>query len=104
MGNAREEIELLRAVVRRRRRHQIVGLVLVVAFAFLALIARLSGTELLGLSFAFWGPLAALVLLGKIVFLLLSWRCPNCNAPLGPTYNPHFCSGCGVSFRSSEGR
>ena len=102
MDHSKEEVERVRVVVYQRRRYQITGLVLVVVFALLALVARLSGSTLPGLSFSFWGPLAALVLLGKIVFLLVNWRCPRCNAPMGSTYNPRYCSGCGISFRSSD--
>ena len=92
------DIEVFQSSFQSRRRLQIVGLVIVVVVAALAVLARLSGSSLPGLSISFWGPLAALLLVAKIVFLLVHWRCPRCNAVLGPDYSPRFCSKCGLQF------
>jgi hypothetical protein len=83
----------------RRRSAQIAGLAIVVLVALIAAAARLTGSAVPGLSFSFWGPLAALLLIAKIIFLLVGWRCPGCGGLLGPTYSPRYCASCGLAFR-----
>jgi uncharacterized membrane protein len=88
--------------VQLRRLAQVAGLIVVVVFALLALVARIAGGTLLGLPFAFWGSVAALVLIAKLIFLFFMWRCPACGSQLGPNYSPRFCSSCGFEFRPHE--
>ena len=100
-GRDREEIL---AQVARRRSAQLVGLVIVIIFAVLALVARLANGSLFGIPFVFWGLVAMILLLGKIAFNLLAWRCPRCSGSLGATYWPRFCPNCGFRFvEESEG-
>ena len=96
-----EDFRRFRAELSRRRAYQIGGLALVVLAAVLALVARISGSAVLGFPFSFWGPFAATLLIAKILFLLFGWRCPACGARLGPTYTPRHCSSCGVELRST---
>ena len=93
--------DLIREVARRRAA-QMAGLVVVVLFAVLALLARLSGDSLMGLPFTFWGPLAAILLLGKIAFNIAAWRCPSCGGALGASYGPRFCPNCGVRLKGDN--
>ncbi len=79
-----------------RRRVQIVGLVVVVIAAAFALLSR----AIPELSFGFWGPLAAVLLVAKLVLLAAGWRCPRCRASLGSNYWPRYCQGCGVDFQN----
>jgi len=95
-----EDATRFRTNLDRQRAFQLGGLVVVVCAAILALVARATGSELLGLPFLFWGLLAAALLIAKILFLLIGWRCPACRARLGPTYTPRFCSDCGLELRS----
>ncbi len=85
--------------VERRRSIQIAGLVIVVVATVLALLCRLVGGTLLGLPFAFWGPLAAILLILKLFALFLGWRCPQCDGMLGPSYSTRFCPNCGIRIR-----
>jgi hypothetical protein len=93
--------DLLREVARRRAA-QIAGLVVVVLFTVLAFLARLSGDSLMGLPFTFWGPLAVILLLGKIAFNIAAWRCPSCGGSLGMSYGPRFCPSCGVRLKGGD--
>ena len=86
--------------VARRRAAQIGGLVLVILFAMLALLARLSGGSLMGLPFIFWGSLAVVLLLSKIAFNIIGWRCPSCGGSLGSGYWPRFCPCCGIRLKA----
>jgi hypothetical protein len=88
--------------VERRRTAQIIGLVVVVFSAMLALAARLSHDSLMGLPFVFWGVLAVILLLAKIAFFILAWRCPSCGGSLGSTYTPRFCSSCGIRLKRDD--
>jgi hypothetical protein len=96
------DIQAYQSLFQARRRLQILGLVIVVVVALLAVIARLSDSALPGLPLSFWGPVAAIVLVAKIIFLLVNWRCPRCNAVLGPNYSPRFCSKCGLEFGAKD--
>jgi len=97
-----EDIEQLIAGLEQKRRHQIAGLVVVVVCALLALLARIAGGDLLGLSCAVWGALAAILLVMKLAWLFIDWRCPRCNGLLGPGYYPRYCARCGLEFTSSR--
>jgi hypothetical protein len=97
-----EDLRRFQAELDRARAYQIGGLILVVLAAVLALVARATGNAVLGLSFSFWGPLAAALLVGKLLFLFFAWRCPACGARLGPTYSPRYCSGCRAELRPTH--
>jgi len=93
-----EESERIAADLNRQRQAQLTGLIIVVVAALMALISRISGGAIFGLSFSFWGPFAAVLLVAKLAFLMIAWRCPRCRASLGSSYRPRYCPGCGVKL------
>ncbi|MBN1825529.1 MAG: hypothetical protein JW958_04620 [Candidatus Eisenbacteria bacterium] len=95
---SREEAAEIIARLNRKRRIQIVGLAIAVLATFLALLSRVMPMAVPGLSFSFWGPLAAVLLLAKLVLFFAAWRCPKCGASLGSSYRPRFCPGCGIAL------
>jgi rubrerythrin len=46
-----------------------------------------------------WPPMPIFVLPPIIIYWLVIWRCPVCNAYLGRTINPRECPVCRTSFR-----
>jgi|GEM_PF-1310117 len=103
-GVSDEEMKQILAGLDRQRRIQIIGLAVVVAAAFMALVSRLIPAAALGLPFSFWGLLAVSLLVAKLVLLFAGWRCPRCGGSLGSTYWPRYCPGCGIAFRDTEKR
>ena len=83
----------------RRRRQYVATIPLVIALVIILILLRVTGTEAKDwLPPAIWRPTALLALLWLIVFSLFNWRCPRCNAFLGPFSFRH-CSNCGVELR-----
>ena len=80
-----EEAKLLTARLNRSRGVQLLGLGIVIVAAIPALVSRVAAIPILGLRFSFWGPLAAALLLAKLVLLFA-------------TYGPRYCPECGMSF------
>lgn len=40
----------------------------------------------------------SLGLISIIIYMLITWRCPKCNAYLGRNMNPKYCKKCGVQL------
>jgi len=95
---SREESAQILAQLNRQRRIQIFGLVIVVLAALMALLSRVIPNTVPGLSFSFWGPLAFVLLLVKLILFCAAWRCPKCGTSLSSSYWPRFCPGCGIAF------
>lgn len=43
-------------------------------------------------------PVLTILLIVFIVFMLVNWRCPRCNAYLGREMTPKYCPHCGVQL------
>ena len=80
-----------------RRKRQLILLVPFTALAIgFALIPDEPSGDVMGLLAAVG---LGLLVVGIVVFSLMNWRCPACNAYLGKAISPNFCPKCGVALQ-----
>jgi len=84
---------------KRRRQWQLVVLPALAAVIVIVIVGGRPEGMLLGLSAAVWRPVAFAVVLAAVVFSFINWRCPACGRYLGRTFNPEYCSHCGIPLR-----
>jgi hypothetical protein len=83
----------------RRRRQLMVSVPLILVLIVFATANEGTGLVLGAIPINLLAPVFIIAIVGVLIFSLRNWRCPACNKYLGKTFNPKFCSKCGVSLR-----
>lgn len=96
---AQQEDEFKRLFAAKRRRQLIVAIPFIAATLVIVMARGGERMDLLGVPAVIWGPVLAAFVVGALVFSFKNWRCPACNGYLGKTFNPKYCSRCGVELR-----
>ncbi len=95
-----EEVAAFKDQYAQRRQKQLIATIPAIgAVLVLALLGDKREEDFLGLSADTVGVLLFVVIAGVVAFSFFNWRCPACNGYLGRTWNPSFCSKCGVALR-----
>jgi predicted membrane channel-forming protein YqfA (hemolysin III family) len=84
----------------RRRSHVFAIGVAIAAAIGVAATVQENASALLGISPSVWRLAAVAVIVVVVVYNLVNWRCPACNAYLGRNVNPTFCPKCGTQLRA----
>ena len=98
MNSSEGKNQNLAEIIRRRRRVTTLTSIPFFLFAAIALLARMTAGRFLGIPFSVAGPISYFVFLATLVFHIMVWRCPACNAYLGLVASSRFCPKCGVRF------
>lgn len=98
MNSFKGKKQNLAEIIRRRRRLIALTSIPFFVFATVALLARITAGRFLGIPFSVAGPIFYIVFLATLVFHIVLWRCPACNAYLGLVASSRFCPKCGVRF------
>jgi hypothetical protein len=98
MSSSEDKNRNLAEIIRRRRRQITLTSIPFFVVAAVALLARITAGRFLGIPFSVAGPIFYIVFLATLVFHIVIWRCPACNAYLGLVGSSRFCPKCGVRF------
>jgi transcriptional regulator with XRE-family HTH domain len=93
-----EELRKYRKVFAIRKKIRITTFILVILLMISIVILAFPSWVLWGMPKQVWAPYFYLLIIGHIVGIAITWRCPGCNGLLGDVFNTKYCSKCGLKF------
>ena len=92
------ELKEYRRIFAIRKRIRITTFILAILLMVSVVVLAFPSWELWGMPKQVWAPYFYLLMIGHIIGIVITWRCPGCNGLLGDVFNTKYCSKCGLKF------
>ena len=96
------EEKIFREIYKRRKNIRIVLSVVILTIVLLVLLMAFPSWNLFGLHKRVWAPFLYVIIIIFVAAIAQTWRCPSCKGILGDSFNPKYCSKCGLRFNDES--